>query len=208
VSSRNDPPAAASPAPDDIAVTGAKAAPLAYDAAVLRQRRLINLAGFITCAGLLAYALYSQHVLGLEPCPLCIFQRVGIFAIGVAFLLAALHNPKEWGSYVYAGLIGATSLATIGVAARHVYVQSLPPGTVPSCGAPLDVMLQFTPLFEVVRKVLTGGGECAEINWTFIGLSMPAWVLVCALGLGVVGVAVNARRSNMRGRITPMRMRR
>jgi disulfide bond formation protein DsbB len=162
---------------------------------VLNNRRLANFAGFLACAALMGYALYAQHVLGLEPCPLCSFQRVGVIALGVVFLVAALHNPRRWGAGVYAVLIGLAALATIGVSARHLYVQSLPPGAVPSCGAPLDVLMQFTPLTEVIRKVLIGGGECQQVNWTFLGLAMPAWVLICALLLGVFGVMANLRRT-------------
>ena len=155
--------------------------------------RLVNFAGFALCALLTGYALYSQTHLGLEPCPLCIFQRIGIALLGVAFLAAALHDPRGRGRYVYAILIGAIALATVLVAARHVYVQSLPPGSLPSCGAPLSVLLKFTPLWEVVRKVLTGSGECSEVNWRFLGLAMPAWVLMWALALGIAGVAANLR---------------
>jgi protein dithiol:quinone oxidoreductase len=157
-------------------------------------RRGWNLLGASACAALIGYALYSEHVLGYMPCPLCIFQRVGIIALGVVFLIATLHGPRGRGRYTYAALIGIASLATAGVAARHVYIQTLPPGTVPSCGAPLDVMLQFSPFFEVVKDVLTASGECGNIDWTFVGLSMPAWVLIAALALGVFGVLVNARR--------------
>jgi disulfide bond formation protein DsbB len=85
------------------------------------------------------------------------------------------------------------SLATIGVAIRHLYVQSLPPGTIPACGAPLDVLLQFTPVTEVIRKVLTGSGECSQVNWKFLGLAMPAWVLISAVALGALGVLTNSR---------------
>ncbi len=163
------------------------------------MRRRLNLAGFLACAGLLAYALYTQHYLGLEPCPLCIFQRVGIFALGVVFLVAGLHNPRDWGRYVYSVLIALAALATIGVAGRHLYVQSLPAGAVPSCGAPLEVMLKFASdargLAEVIRKVLVGGGECQQVNWTFMGLAMPAWVLLCAVVLGTFGVVANVRRT-------------
>jgi disulfide bond formation protein DsbB len=161
---------------------------------VLHNRRLINFAGFVACVALLGYALYTQYELGLEPCPLCIFQRIGIAALGLVFLIAALHNPRRWGAYVYATLIGLAALVTIGVAARHLYVQSLPPGSIPSCGAPLEVLLQFTPVTEVIRKVLTGSGECGQVTWKFLGLAMPAWVLICALVLGVVGVSANVRR--------------
>jgi protein dithiol:quinone oxidoreductase len=160
----------------------------------LLNRRLSNLAGFAACAALLAYALYSQFHLGLEPCPLCIFQRIGVALLAVVFLAAALHNPRGAGRTAYAVAIGVAALATAAVAARHVYVQSLPPGALPSCGAPLAVLLKFKPLWEVVRKVLTGSGECGEVNWRFLGLAMPAWVLIWALLLGLFGVLANLRR--------------
>ena len=160
----------------------------------VKNLRLANLVGFLACAGLLGYAYYTQFVLGLEPCPLCIFQRIGIFSLGVVFLVAAAHGARGWGRYVYGVLIGLASLITIGISARHIWVQAQPPGSVPSCGAPLDVLWQFTPVFEVIKKVLTGGGECQEVNWQFLGLAMPAWVLIAALALGVYGVLVNVRR--------------
>jgi len=153
-----------------------------------------NLLGFAACAGLLAYAYYAQSVLHLEPCPLCIFQRIGVFAVGIVFLVAAAHDPVSWGRRVYAALLGLAALATIGVALRHLYIQSLPPGTIPACGASLDFMLKVFSLSEVLVKVLTGSGECATIGWRFLGLSMPGWVLIAALCLGVYGLWVNLRR--------------
>lgn len=158
------------------------------------SRCVLNLLGFLICAGLLAYAWYAQIVLKLEPCPLCIFQRVGVAAIGVGFLLAALHDPRRWGAAVYAVLIGLAALATIGVAARHIWIQHLPEGSVPACGATLDYMLDVFPLADVVRRVLTGSGECAKVTWTFLTLSMPAWVLMAAAGLGAGGLYTNLRR--------------
>jgi len=142
---------------------------------------------------LLAYALYSQFYLHLLPCPLCIFQRIGVALLGLVFLAAALHHPRGRGRYGYAIAIALAALATAGVAARHLYVQSLPPGSLPSCGAPLAVLLQFTPVWEVIRKVLAGSGECSVVNWRFLGLAMPAWVLIWALALGVAGVIANLR---------------
>ncbi len=159
------------------------------------SRQAGNLLGLGACAAMLGYALYAQYGLGLEPCPLCMFQRVGIGFLGLAFLLAALHSPR--GALVgrlYAGLIAAAALFPIYVAGRHVYIQSLPEGSVPSCGATLDYMLDVFPLLTVVRKVLTGGGECARIDWSFLGLSMPAWVLIAAVALGAFGVAHNLMR--------------
>jgi protein dithiol:quinone oxidoreductase len=165
------------------------------------DRRLVNVAGFAVCAALLAYALYAQFELGIDPCPLCIFQRIGVALLGIAFLLAALHHPRGRGRYVYALAIGVCALATIGVAARHLYVQSLPPGSLPSCGAPLAVLLKFTPVLQVIRKVLTGSGECAQVNWSFLGLAMPAWVLLWALLLGAVGVSANVRPARAAARL-------
>jgi disulfide bond formation protein DsbB len=164
------------------------------------NRRLSNLAGFAVCAALLAYALYTQFYQGLDPCPLCIFQRIGIALLGLVFLAAALQHPRGGGRYVYALLIAVAALATAAVAARHVYVQSLPPGTLPSCGAPLTVLLKFTPVWTVIRKVLTGSGECAVVNWRFLGLAMPVWVLLWALLLGAAGLVCNVRREGSAAR--------
>lgn len=157
--------------------------------------RRSNFIGFTLCVALLGYALYSQFHLGLEPCPLCIFQRIGIALTGFMFLLAALQDPRGGGRTAYAVLISCAALATAAVAARHVYVQHLPPGALPSCGAPLAVLLKFTPVFEVIKKVLTGSGECGEVNWRFLGLAMPAWVLLWSLALAALGVRGNLRRA-------------
>lgn len=158
-------------------------------------RRPINFAGFLICAALIGYALYAQFKLGLDPCPLCIFQRIGIAALGVVFLIAALHNPRNWGASVYAALIAMAALATAAVAARQLYIQHLPPGAIPSCGAPLSMMMKFMPLTAVIRKVLSGSGECGIVNWTFLGLAMPAWVLIWAVSLGAAGAIANLKRA-------------
>jgi disulfide bond formation protein DsbB len=161
----------------------------------MSYRRLPNFVCFVLCAALTAYALYSQFHQGLEPCPLCIFQRIGIALTGLLFLLAALHHPRGAGRTVYALLIALGALATAAVAARHVYVQHLPPGSLPSCGAPLSMLLKFTPLWQVIKKVLTGSGECGAVNWRFLGLAMPTWVLLWALALGALGLRANLRRA-------------
>ena len=156
--------------------------------------RQANLAGFLACAGMMGYAFYAQLGLGLEPCPLCMFERVGVVLLGLAFLGNALLAPVSGvgrGLGIAALLLAATVPA--GVATRHVYIQSLPEGSVPSCGATLDYMLEVFPLLTVVRKVLTGGGECARIDWTFLGLSMPAWVLISVVVLTIFGVVANLR---------------
>jgi len=152
-----------------------------------------NLLGFVACACLLAYAYYAQFVLHLDPCPLCIFQRIGVFALGVLFLIAALHDPAAFGRRLYALLLSLAALATIGIAWRQLYIQSLPPGSVPACGASLDFMLKVFSLSEVLVKVLTGTADCALVTWRFLGLAMAAWVLISAVVLGGFGLWVNLR---------------
>lgn len=152
-----------------------------------------NLLGAAACIALLAYAYYAQFELHLEPCPLCIFQRVGVFVTGLAFLAAAAHDPRATGRRVYAGLIALAAGLTAAVAIKHLYIQSLPPGSVPLCGATLKFMLKVLPLSDVVSKVLNGSGECAKITWRLLGLSMPTWVLIAALGLGGYGLWANLR---------------
>ena len=157
------------------------------------SRRLINILGFTVCAGLMGYALYAQYGLGLEPCPLCIFQRIGVVLMGLTFLAAALHHPRGRGRYAYGVLTALFALLTVAIAARQLYIQSLPPGSLPSCGAPLAMLLRFAPVTEVIAKVLAGSGECGVVNWRFLGLAMPAWVLIWALLLGAAGALANFR---------------
>ncbi|HEX9139581.1 MAG TPA: disulfide bond formation protein B [Steroidobacteraceae bacterium] len=155
-------------------------------------RRALNLIGFAVCAALLAYAYHVQYQLRIEPCPLCIFQRIGIALLGLILLLAGLHLPRRFGAHVYSALLAVASLATAGVAIRHIWIQHLPEGAVPSCGASLQFLLKIFSLTEVITKVLTGSGECHQINWSMLGLSMPAWVLLFAVGLGALGVYANS----------------
>jgi disulfide bond formation protein DsbB len=150
-------------------------------------RRLFNLAGFLFCAGLLGYAYHAQFNLGLEPCPLCIFQRVAFIATGCVFLLAAIHNTGRIGSRVYGALILLTSLAGAGIAGWHVRLQHLPPEQVPESG-PGQEVFSFS---QTLKKVFTGSGECADVSWQFLGLSMPAWALVCFIALALAGFTRN-----------------
>lgn len=156
--------------------------------------RVANLAGAAACALLLGYAWYSQVMLHLEPCPLCIFQRIGVFILGLVFLAAALHDPRGLGRRLYAALVFAAAGLTAAVAVRHLHIQSLPPGSVPACGASLKFMMKILPLSDVISRVLNGSGECAKITWRFLGLSMPAWVLVAVSVLGGYGLWVNLFR--------------
>jgi disulfide bond formation protein DsbB len=156
-------------------------------------RRTLNLLGFLSCAALLGYAWYAQGVLRVEPCPLCIFQRIGVALMGLVFLVAGLHAARGWGARVYGVLIALAALATMAVAARHVWIQHLPEGAVPTCGAGLKFLLEEFPLAEVVRKVLSGSGECHAVNWTLLSLAMPTWVLLVSAALGLLGLYANLR---------------
>lgn len=159
-----------------------------------------SLAGLAFCALMMGVALVLEHVVGLEPCPLCIFQRVAVLSAAAVFLVAALHNPAgRLGAGVYGALSLAAVLGGVGVAWRHLWLQSLPPDQVPSCGPGLDYMMDILPLREVVSMVLSGSGECAEIDFLFAGLSLPGWTLIGFLvlalfPLGLLGRALRGRR--------------
>ena len=156
-------------------------------------KRTLNLVGFLVCGGMMSYALYAQYGLGLEPCPLCILQRVAVIAMGTVFLLAALHNPGRTGSLVYTLLLAGAAGSGIFVAGRHVWLQNLPPDKVPACGPGLDFMMESFPVLEVLEMVLSGSGECATTDWALLGLSMPAWVLIAIVCTGLAGIVNNLR---------------
>lgn len=156
-------------------------------------KRQMNVAGFLACAGLMAFALYAQYQLFLDPCPLCVFQRMAVISIGAFFLIAALHNPGTWGGRIYALLIGLVAAAGAAVASRHVWLQNLPPDQVPSCGPGFNYIIESFPLGAALSMIFQGSGECAEIHWLFLGLSMPAWTLIWFIGLGGFGVWNNFR---------------
>lgn len=157
-------------------------------------RRALNFGGFLSCAGMMAYALYAEHVLYLIPCPLCVFERIAVISLGVVFLVAALHGPSTRGRFVYTALIALATGAGVGVAGWHVWIQNLPADEVPSCGPGFEYIFDQFPLTDAFRMIFTGSGECASIDWVFLGLSMPAWVLIAAGATGAFGVWNNLRR--------------
>lgn len=126
----------------------------------------------------MAFALYFEHFKGLQPCPLCVFQRIGLMAMGLFAFIGFVHYPKNSIlKRIYAVLSTLSILWSAGVAGRHVCIQHLPPNEVPSCGPGLNYLVDVLPLKEVLSQVLTGSGECAKIDWTFFGQSMPVWSL-------------------------------
>lgn len=159
------------------------------------SRRNANWLGFLACMLALGAAFYTQYVLEFQPCHLCIFQRFTVAALGLSFLFAALFPAGGFRGAFYALLIGITGLATLATAGRHVWIQMQPPGSVAACGADLKFMLELFPLTEVILKVFKAGGECARVDFTVLGLSMPAWVFVFALVVTVAGIWNNLRRA-------------
>ncbi|MFT3761738.1 MAG: disulfide bond formation protein B [Pseudoxanthomonas sp.] len=157
------------------------------------------LLGFAVCAALLGYALYTQYFQGLMPCPLCSFQRGAFVLLGLAFLVGGLHAPRgRAGRGVYAVLALVAAGIGVAIAGRHVWLQHLPPDQVPSCGPDLNFMLQAFPLGDVLRRVFTGSGECAQVDWTFLGLSMPEWSLAWFVALALWALYAATRRGLQR----------
>jgi len=143
-----------------------------------RPRSLFFLA-FAGCLALMGAALYLEHVLGLEPCPLCMVQRVFVIAFGLVCLAAALHAPGRTGRRAYAGLallFAATGGATAG---RQIWLQGVPADQLPACLPGLDFMMEADwPILQIIATVLHGSADCAEVNWTLFGMSIPEWSLL------------------------------
>lgn len=138
--------------------------------------RLVNFFLVIASVGGMAFALYLEHFKGLQPCPLCVFQRVGLIFMGLFAFTALLHNPKlRVIRGIYTLFATLSMLWSAAVAARHVWIQHLPASEVPSCGPGLNYLVDALPMKEVLAQVLTGSGECAKIDWTLLGQSMPVW---------------------------------
>lgn len=152
--------------------------------------RWLYLAGALTIAGLFGAALYLQYVLHHDPCPLCMVQRVIFVAMGVPFVIAALHNPKRTGAKIYAAVIGLLALSGVAVAGRHIWIQHLPKDEVPACGPGLDYMLDNFPMSDVLHELLHGSGECAAKGWTFLTLGIPEWSLVWYVLLGIWAILI------------------
>lgn len=147
--------------------------------------RLGYVAGFLVCAGLIGFALYLQYFEYQDPCPLCLLQRVVYMVLMALFLIAALHGPGRVGAMVYGGLLFLVAGGGAAIATRHVWLQHLPRRQIPECGPGLEYMIRKFPLPQALEKILSGGGECAEVGWTFLGLSIAGWSLVWFVLLGL-----------------------
>ena len=157
-------------------------------------QRMLLAGGFAVCTALMAAALWLQHVEGLEPCPLCVLQRGAVIVLGVLMLAGAIHDPGTVGRRVYGAMVVVAAVAGTAVAGRHVWLQSLPPDQVPECGPGLEYMLGAFPLNQVFEMVLRGSGECAEVQWTFLSLSIPEWTLLAFIAFALFGLWLIATR--------------
>ena len=155
----------------------------------LPSNRIISLSVAAACGGLIAIAIvYFQNHLGLEPCYLCITQRVFVIAVGVIFLLAGLHNPAAKGQKIYAALATLAAFGGSFFSIKQLWLQGLPEDQVPACGPPVDYLFDAFSASEAISMLLRGDGNCAEVQWQLLGISMPGWVLVSFIGLA--GVAL------------------
>jgi protein dithiol:quinone oxidoreductase len=160
---------------------------------LLPPRRIAYFLAFFVCAALICYALYLQYVEGLEPCPLCVFQRICVIVMGVVFLVAGFHHPGRAGATVYALVQLLAGGAGIAFAGRQVWLQSLPPDQVPTCSMGLNYMLDTLPFTDVLKKVFEGSGECAEKSWEFLHLSLAGWMLVFFISMIATSFALIRR---------------
>lgn len=156
--------------------------------------RLLNLYGLVLCVASLLFAIfYLEKTLYLDPCPLCILDRVLILGLGVIFLLALLHNSKSFFAKIYGGFCIILSLIGVLLASRHIWLQNLPKDQVPECGPDIYFMLETLPIFEVLKSVLTGSGSCADVSWTFVGLTIPEQTLILFIVFLVLSVIQTLR---------------
>lgn len=157
--------------------------------------RNANLLALLFCIGMLAYATYAQFVLGIEPCPLCITQRIIVLFMALILLLLVLHNPKQRGATIYYLLLTLSSFLGAFASGRQTYLQLLPPDQTPACGPGITYMLQTLPLTQTLKVLVTGTGDCAKVDWRFLTLSMAEWMLIIFLGF-VVFSMIQLKRSS------------
>ncbi|HRP98087.1 MAG TPA: disulfide bond formation protein B [Rhodocyclaceae bacterium] len=154
--------------------------------------RALFLALFAVCTGLLAYGLYLQHVVGLEPCPMCIMQRYAFVAVALVALVAGLHGPARTGSIVYGVVVALLAAAGGTVAARQSLLQRSPPD-IAECGPGLEYLIDSFGVAEALPMIFRGAGDCAAIDWTFLGLTIANWSLLAFVAVGLFGLAMIAR---------------
>ena len=154
---------------------------------LLDSPRRVCLLIFLVCAGLLSFGMYLQHVVGLEPCPMCIVQRYVMVLMGLVALLGASASGRKT-SLVIGSLLVLLAGSGAYVAARQTWLQWYPPEVV-SCGRDFYGMIETFPLQRAIPMIFKGGGDCSKVDWTFLGGSIANWSFVAFVGLGLVALA-------------------
>ena len=154
-------------------------------------RRILGLIA-IACVAMLAFGLYLQHVVGLEPCPMCIVQRYVLVAVALVAGISAAFKRRFW---LYGGVIKMGALSVFGafVAARQSWLQWNPP-EVMSCGRDFFGMIEAFPLRRAIPMIFRGSGDCSVIDWTFLGLSIANWSFLCFSAIALMAVALWLKR--------------
>lgn len=161
----------------------------------LPTTRLLFLFAFLGCTGLIGIALYLEHVVGIEPCPLCHVQRFAVLLFGVICLLAAVHNPARLGQRLYAVLGLLAAAFGIATAGRQIWLQGLPKDQLPACLPPLEFMLEAFPMQEVISKMLHGTADCAEVTWTLLGLNIAELSMISFITMLIFSIFILFRKS-------------
>ncbi len=143
------------------------------------------LLGFVACFGLVALALAIQTHYQLNPCPLCISQRMVFMGLGILFLIAAFIKPASIIGKLFTLLLVLTALGGAGVAIRHWWLQAHRDTMIADCGVGFDYMFENFPLQKALKLVFRGTGDCASIDWTFLGLSIPQMALIAFISMVV-----------------------
>lgn len=149
----------------------------------------LYLLGFVACAALLGAAYYFEYFLYLDPCPLCVVQRVVTLVIGLSCLVAAISRGLLSLQLVMMGVVVITAAFGIWVADHHVFIQNLPEDQVPACGPDLAYMIETLPMNDLINRMLQGNGSCADVSWHFLSLSMPEWMRLWFVGFTLAGLA-------------------
>ncbi|MCG8908625.1 disulfide bond formation protein B [Pseudomonas nitroreducens] len=157
----------------------------------LASPRSLFFLAFLACVAMLGTGFYLQYMVGLEPCPLCILQRIFFAGCGLFSLIAALHGRAP---RVYSVLILLSALAGAGTAGRQVWLQTLPPDQLPSCLPPLEYMMESMPYADIIWTMFHGSADCAEVSWTLLGLSIPEWSLLAFIGFALFAIVQFFRR--------------
>lgn len=154
----------------------------------LTQSKLGYVLGFVLCFATVALALVIQTTYHLEPCPLCISQRMVFMGLGVLFLVAAFIPANTVFKTLFMGLQVLTALGGAGVAIRHWYLQANKESMIADCGVGFDYMFENFPLEKAFKLLFRGTGDCATIDWTFLGLTLPQLALISFVGFGAYAV--------------------